>query len=59
MDERRSVMAEMFGKEKDNAQTPVDVPHPYAGCNNPNAQHSADSLDALLNAPDDEYDAIF
>ena len=58
VDEQRSVMAKMFGDEKDNTQTPADVPHPYAGCNNSNTQHSAGSLDALLNASDDEYDAI-
>ena len=45
VDEQRSVMAKMFGEEKDNTQTPADVPYPCAGCNNSNAQHSAGSLD--------------
>ena len=38
----------------------VLVPHPYAGCNQPDTQHScsAGSLEGLLNASDDEYDAI-
>jgi hypothetical protein len=57
-DERRSVMAKLFSEERDDTQAPMGVPHPYAGCNNSNTQHSAGSLDALLNASDDEYDDI-
>ena len=37
-DERRSVMTAVFSEEEDNAQMLTDVPHPYAWCNNPDAQ---------------------
>ena len=60
-DERRSVMTELFSEEDDNTPTLTDVPPPYAGCNNPDAQHHACSLTALVDYDDtdDEYGDTF